>query len=235
MEATNKLNAATNADMVIGWYGITWQEHHINANFIDTMSIYQSVLGAQNCVCLLFDPLKSLHGKLYLKALKLKPEFIKLYKENSDKKDFCQQVINSSQITSTDFFVELPVTIFNSHLIDEFLWELGTSPQYSLNCTTEDNVVASDLALSTYQTTSATAMVELSENVISELHKYLTLTRKKGSPEEDRNHKPSRIETLFLTSQLANLSRHTCDVSHVAFESIALCEALQKAAPVSAN
>eukprot|EP01059_Diplonema_ambulator_P033916 TRINITY_DN7351_c0_g1_i1.p1 TRINITY_DN7351_c0_g1~~TRINITY_DN7351_c0_g1_i1.p1 ORF type:complete len:327 (+),score=115.10 TRINITY_DN7351_c0_g1_i1:73-1053(+) len=221
-----KMLRNVNVDVfIVGFYAITWQESHFSDTFIQTMYLYQSELG-EHSVCLLFDPLKSLQGKLHLKALRLKPEFMKMLADNQDKADFSQNIINSYGVTSSDIFHEVPVVIRNCHLIDEFLWELGTSKEYGKE-TIEDNAVCSDMVLTEYQTLSATKMVEATEQTLSELSKYMNIVRR-GKLNPDEEH-PSRLETLYLTSVISNLSRHMCDVSHIAFESVSLCEALQQA------
>ncbi|KAJ9471287.1 Eukaryotic translation initiation factor 3 subunit H [Diplonema papillatum] len=198
------------------------------------MHVYQQDLG-EHSVCLLIDPVKSLHGKLFLKAMRLKPEFMKMFTENKDKKDFSQNVVNNYQVTSADVFQEVPITISNCHLIDQYLWELGSSPTYAIG-TTEENIIAAEQVLTPYQTLSATAMVEQTEAILGELNKYQTLSRARNKDDpRDKDAKPSRLDTLTLTAQLNTLSRHMCDVSHIAFESISLCEALQQAQQASSN
>eukprot|EP01064_Diplonema_japonicum_P032327 TRINITY_DN6040_c0_g1_i1.p1 TRINITY_DN6040_c0_g1~~TRINITY_DN6040_c0_g1_i1.p1 ORF type:complete len:325 (+),score=73.01 TRINITY_DN6040_c0_g1_i1:82-1056(+) len=214
--------------LVVGFYTITWQESHFSNTFIQTMYLYHSDLG-EHSVCLLFDPLKSLQGKLHLKALRLKPEFMKMFADNQDKADFSQNVVNNYGVSSSDIFHEVPVVIRNCHLIDEYLWELGTSEEYNKGIT-ENNVVSTDMVLTAYQTLSATKMNEATEQILYELNKYInTCRRNKNAGVGEIEDNPTRLETLYLTSVISNLARHMCDVSHVAFESVALCEALQQA------
>ena len=216
---------------VVGWYTISFQEAHYSSHVIDTMHMYQNVLG-EHSVCLLFDPLKSLQGKLYLKALRLKPALMRMLKENADKKEFSQHIINSYGVTSMDIFQELPVSIHNCHLVDQFLWELGRSNEFQSG-TTEENLVARDMALSPYQNIHAGGLVESAETVLAELQKYLQLTRRNRQQAEGQDDrpmgKPSRLETLYSSSQLSSISKHLCDISHLTFESVSLADAIQQA------
>jgi len=216
----------------VGWYAVSWQESYLNNTFIETMFVYQEELG-EHSVCIVYDPLRSSQGRLYLKALRLKPEFMKMFRENgSEKQDFSQSKINEYMITSQDIFQEVPITVNNNQLIDAFLWELGTSHCFTDGVTTFENVVALDKETSTYQVKTAAALLETTDNICNELQKYQTLTRRRPAGEEPVPAvwgKPSRLETLFLVNQLNNLANHLQDVSHQCFESISLCESVQVA------
>ena len=215
---------------VVGWYAISSQEAHYSAQVIDTMAFYQDVLG-EHTICLLFDPLKSLQGKLYLKALRLKPSFLKMLKDNQDKKDYSQHIINSHGVTSSDIFQEVPISINNCHLIDQVLWELGRSKEWQKG-TTEENLVAQHMALSPYQNINAGTLVENAENVLDELKKYLSITRRSRQVQDNDDRaqgRPSRLETLYYSAQIHTMAKHVCDISHLTFESVSLAEAVQQA------
>eukprot|EP00755_Sulcionema_specki_P017173 Sspe_Gene.63785::Locus_36955_Transcript_1_2_Confidence_0.500_Length_1065::g.63785::m.63785/K03247/EIF3H; translation initiation factor 3 subunit H len=224
-----KLLREVNIDsLVVGWYSISVQESYHNSTFIETMFTYQQELG-ENCVCIIFDPLRSLHGKLYMKALRLKPEFMKMYKDNTETQDFSQGVINQYQLTSADIFQEVPLTIHNNLLTDVLLWELGSSSDYTKGNTTFENVVALDRVMSQYQTNNAQALLEATENIYMELGRYASTLRKRNQSDDDRQSRPSRLETMYLINQINTLANHLKDISHISFESISLCQALQTA------
>eukprot|EP01061_Rhynchopus_euleeides_P002477 TRINITY_DN118_c0_g2_i1.p1 TRINITY_DN118_c0_g2~~TRINITY_DN118_c0_g2_i1.p1 ORF type:complete len:332 (+),score=162.48 TRINITY_DN118_c0_g2_i1:121-1116(+) len=225
-ESLRQVNVDCN---VVGWYAVSWQEAHYSATVIDTMALYQEVLG-EHTVCLLFDPLKSLQGKLYLKALRLKPQFLKMLKENADKKDFSQHIINNYSVTTLDIFNEVPISINNCHLIDQYLWELGRSQEWQQG-TTEENLVAKHMALSPYQNISNGSLVENADNVLDELKKYMNITRRSRQMQDDdrQGGRPSRLETLYCSAQIHNLSKHIQDICHLTFESVSLAHAVQQA------
>eukprot|EP01062_Namystynia_karyoxenos_P029340 TRINITY_DN22066_c0_g1_i1.p1 TRINITY_DN22066_c0_g1~~TRINITY_DN22066_c0_g1_i1.p1 ORF type:complete len:334 (+),score=157.27 TRINITY_DN22066_c0_g1_i1:87-1088(+) len=214
----------------VGWYAVSWQESYLNNTFIETMHVYQEEL-REHSVCIIYDPLRTSQGKLYMKALRLKKQFTDMFAYNQEKQDFSQSKINEHMITSMDIFQEVPITINNNHLIDAFLWELGQSSCFTRGVTSFQNVVAEDRDTSTYQVKTTAALLEATDNICGELQKYQTLTRRRPPGEEAPQvwGKPSRLETLFLINQLNHLANHLQDVSHQCFESIALCESIQAA------
>ena len=76
------------------------------------------------CVYILFiilDTAKTTKGFLSLKAFRLTPMAIKLYKEG----EFHAEAIRNLKVGHDNLFQEVPIVIKNSHLVNELLLELS--------------------------------------------------------------------------------------------------------------
>lgn len=87
------------------------------------------------------DVARSSMGNLNLRALRLTPSFMKLYKD----KKFTTEALAKAKLTFSNIFEELPITIRNTALLDALLFELET---------TDDSVEISTSHLTTYKSAS---------------------------------------------------------------------------------
>ena len=71
------------------------------------------------------DVARSSMGNLNLRALRLTPAFMKLYKE----KKFTTEALAKAKLTFSNIFEELPITIRNTALLDALLYELETTDE----------------------------------------------------------------------------------------------------------
>lgn len=222
LEMMKKLRDVNADCFTVGWYAVSWQGSHLNDKFIDTMHVYQEEL-REHSVCVVYDPLRSSQGRLYLKALRLKKGFQEFFAGQ----DFSQAKLNEHHVTSMDMLEELPISIRNNQLIEAYLWELGLSPCFT-NSVSFQNDVAQDKQTSTYQVLTAGALLEATDSVCVELQRYQALTRRRPTDDVPSAWgRPSRLETLFLANQLSGLANHLHDVSQQCFESASLCDSLQ--------
>lgn len=77
-------------------------------------------------------------GNLHLRALRLTPAFMKLYKE----KKFTSEALAKAKLSFSNVFEELPITIRNTALLKALLFELET---------TDESVEVSTSHLTTYK------------------------------------------------------------------------------------
>ena len=61
----------------VGWYQSSNHSSFINRAFLDSQFSYQSAI--EESVVLIYDPLKTSHGCLSLKAYRLSPKMMRLY------------------------------------------------------------------------------------------------------------------------------------------------------------
>jgi len=83
-------------------------------------------------------------GNLNLRALRLTPSFMKLYKD----KKFSTEALAKAKLTFSNIFEELPIAIRNTALLDALLFELETS---------DDSVEVSTSHLTTYKSASSSS------------------------------------------------------------------------------
>lgn len=81
-------------------------------------------------------------GNINLRALRLTPAFMKLYKE----KKFTTEALTKAKLTFSNIFEELPITIRNTALLTALLYELETA---------DESVEVSTSHLTTYKSTAS--------------------------------------------------------------------------------
>ncbi|KAF9208779.1 Eukaryotic translation initiation factor 3 subunit H [Haplosporangium sp. Z 27] len=126
-------------DNSVGWYQSTNMGNFMNQSLIDHQFEFQQALNKS--VLIIHDVARSSMGNLNLRALRLTPAFMKLYKE----KKFTTEALAKAKLTFSNIFEELPITIRNTALLNALLFELETS---------DDTVEVSTSHLTTYKNTS---------------------------------------------------------------------------------
>ena len=64
----------------VGWYQSTYMDSFMNQTTISNQYQYQRTLGNKRCVHLVFDPLRTRRGELFVKAYRLSDKFIEAVK-----------------------------------------------------------------------------------------------------------------------------------------------------------
>ncbi|KAL2011670.1 hypothetical protein VTN00DRAFT_4388 [Thermoascus crustaceus] len=130
-----KANVAYQAEMIrmlrevnidannVGWYTSANMGNFVNLNVIENQYFYQKE-NYERTVALVHDVSRSAQGSLSLRAFRLSPQFMAAFKENK----FTAEQLQKSNLRYQDIFVELPVTIHNSHLLNSFLHQLPANP-----------------------------------------------------------------------------------------------------------
>lgn len=85
---------------------------------LDTfINYYESI---PRCVCIVYDPKKSSHGNVALKAIKLRESFIEIYKADSDP----NPENLAKDLNWRSIFQEVPISIQNSSLVSALMVQL---------------------------------------------------------------------------------------------------------------
>lgn len=228
LKALREVNVDCNA---VGWYCSIWQEGYLSSNVIETQYDYQKELGS-NAVCLVFDPLKTTHGKLWLRAFRLKQKFMQMYKAA----DFTQEAIKENRLTYDDVFEELPVVIHNNTLIDVFISELAESRHFNDHTSLEDT---HELETTGYISYSFEGLVDGCDDLQQSWQKYLYDHRKWKQSEMYKEAgskslgKPSRLDSILLSKQMMNHCDYLEEFGTQNFENLYFADTLQKVNDIS--
>jgi len=103
----------------VGWYQSASFGNFLSSQLLESHYAYQTSI--EESVCLIFDTAKTTKGFLSLKAYRLTPQAIELYKAG----EFSAETISRIKVSYSHLFSEVPITIKNSHLVNEVLLELG--------------------------------------------------------------------------------------------------------------
>ncbi len=102
----------------VGWY------QSANVGNVLSFPMYESQIGYQTSieesVVIIYDTNKSDRGFLMLKAYRLTPEAIQLYKDN----EFTSEALKNLKVGYENLFVELPIVVRNSALTNIVMSEL---------------------------------------------------------------------------------------------------------------
>ncbi|NP_001279557.1 eukaryotic translation initiation factor 3 subunit H-B [Callorhinchus milii] len=118
MEMMRSLRHVNIDHLHVGWYQSTYYGSFVSRALLDSQFSYQHAI--EESVVLIYDPIKTAHGSLSLKAYRLTPKLMEVCKE----KDFTPEGIKKALITSENMFEEVPIIIKNSHLVNVLMWEL---------------------------------------------------------------------------------------------------------------
>lgn len=118
MEMMRSLRHVNIDHLHVGWYQSTFYGSFVSRALVDSQFSYQHAI--EESVVLIYDPNKTSHGSLCLKAYRLTPKLMEMCKE----KDFSADGLKKASVGYENMFEEVPIVIKNSHLINVLLWEL---------------------------------------------------------------------------------------------------------------
>jgi len=120
MEMLRCLREVNVDNNTVGWYQSTYvgSGSHLNEAMIEYQFNYQSSI--KKSVVLVYDPLKSSHGSLSLKAYRLSDQFLVLYKQQN----FTKESLSKSNFQFNHIFEEIPIRIYYSALVKALLFQL---------------------------------------------------------------------------------------------------------------
>merc|ERR1712216_757838 len=132
MRCLREINVDNNT---VGWYQSTYLGSYLNETMIETQFNYQDHI--KNGVCIVYDPLKTQQGSLSLRAIRLTPSFMDMYRAGS----FSADQLAKAELTSSDIFQEVPIRLHNTALIRALLYDYDSTMKLStdfdrLNLTT---------------------------------------------------------------------------------------------------
>jgi len=102
----------------IGWYQSCYLGSFLNQSMIESQYTYQQTITPS--IVIIYDPFRANYGSLALRAFRLSPAFVSLYKE----KRFTLEHILQNKVTYENILEELPIEIKNSALVNSFLYTL---------------------------------------------------------------------------------------------------------------
>lgn len=112
MRCLREVNVDNNT---VGWYQSTVLGSYQTIELIETFVNYAESI--KRCVCIVYDPQTSARGTLTLKAITLKDNFIKVYKEGA----LTGEKMREAAISWKDVFDEIPINVHSSPLATALL------------------------------------------------------------------------------------------------------------------
>lgn len=103
----------------VGWYQSANFGNFLSPQVLESSYAYQT--SVEDSVVLIFDTGKTGRGFLSMKAYRLTPAAIKLFREG----EFHAEAIKNIKVSHDTLFQEVPIVVKNSHLVNELLLELS--------------------------------------------------------------------------------------------------------------
>merc|ERR1712168_1231851 len=110
----------------VGWYQSANFGNFLSPQVLESSYAYQT--SVEDSICLIFDTGKTGKGFLSMKAYRLTPQAIKLFRAG----EFHAEAIKNIKVSHDSLFQEVPIVVKNSHLVNELLLEL--SEQIPVEC-----------------------------------------------------------------------------------------------------
>jgi len=247
MRCLREVNVDNNT---VGWYSSTYMGSFISESAIETQYNYQERI--KKSVMLIYDPMKTSQGTLSLKAYRLKPSFMELFKH----KTFTKEALTKANVSYADIFEEIPIKIHNSSLIHSLLFELDESGSMD----TDFEVL--DLGSNSFLEKNLEFLIDCLDELGTEQNKFQyhqravqrqqqqqaqwlqkrrteNATRKlqgqEALPEVDPNNsifkpiqEPSRLESLLISNQIHDYCKQINHFAANSFTKVYLLRGLQQ-------
>ncbi|CAH1775207.1 unnamed protein product [Owenia fusiformis] len=249
MEMMRNLRHVNIDHLHVGWYQSTYHGSFVNKALIESQFNYQHSI--EESVVLIYDPVKSSHGKISLKAFRLTPVMMEMYREG----DFSPETVSSSNLSFEKMFEEIPIVFKNSHLVNALMCEIEeTQPpkehdQFLDLATT--SVLEKEMALMMKcvdeLSQDANKFTNFQRQVQKQKHakeQYLMKRKQENElraqrkeaplPEEDINkifkplQPPPRLESLLTSAQINQYSQSINEFAKQSFGKLFMAESLQE-------
>uniref|UniRef100_T1IRT5 Eukaryotic translation initiation factor 3 subunit H n=1 Tax=Strigamia maritima TaxID=126957 RepID=T1IRT5_STRMM len=119
MEMMRHLRQVNIDHLHVGWYQSTYYGGYLNKTLLDSQFSYQNSI--EESVVLIYDPLRTARGFLSLKAFRLTPAMMQLYRDG----EFSPESVRNAKITFGSMFEELKIVMKNSHMVNVLCCELS--------------------------------------------------------------------------------------------------------------
>uniref|UniRef100_A0A671RSJ6 Eukaryotic translation initiation factor 3 subunit H n=1 Tax=Sinocyclocheilus anshuiensis TaxID=1608454 RepID=A0A671RSJ6_9TELE len=245
MEMMRSLRHVNIDHLHVGWYQSTFYGSFVTRALLDSQFSYQHAF--EESVVLIYDPIKTAQGSLYLKAYRLTPKLMEICKE----KDFSADGLKKASVGNENMFEEVPIVIKNSHLINVLLWELEDKS------TAADKHELLNLSSSTHLEKSLQMLMDRVDDMSQDIVKYnnyccslskqqqqkhqvihqtATPRQSRGEPplpEEDLSkmfkppQPPPRMDTLLIASQINTYCQTIKEFTSQNLGKLFMAEALQ--------
>jgi len=235
----------------VGWYQSAQFGNFLSPTLLESQFSYQTSI--EESICLIFDTAKTAQGFISLKALRLTPEAIKMFKDG----DFSPDTIKDLKISYESMMTEVPIVIKNSHLMNALLLELQEQIPLDIGGVSHLDLGTSG-TLETQLRVMMDAVDELNQESIKfnkhqnvVLKQYQDKTRwvqkrqlenqaraargEEPLPEEDINKvfkplpAPSRLNPLILSGTISNTSEEVSEFCSQSMAKLFVTEPLQDA------
>ncbi|GAB6029931.1 hypothetical protein CHUAL_005627 [Chamberlinius hualienensis] len=248
MEMMRHLRQVNIDHLHVGWYQSTYYGGFLNKALLDSQFSYQSSI--EESVVLIYDPLKTSRGFLSIKAYRLSPVAMQMYKDG----DFTTDSVKTNKLSFENMFDEIPVVIKTSQLCNALLCELSEMiPEHQGN-------QYLDLGTATGFVKSMRSLMDSVEELTQETNKVLNHQRQvvkqqqakqqflqkraqenaarlsRGEPPlpEDEVNKlfkpippPGRLDSLLLSGQISSYCNQISQFSTQSIGKLFVAEALQ--------
>lgn len=232
----------------VGWYQSTHFGSYINKMILDSQFNYQHSI--EESIVLIYDPLRTAKGHLALKALRLTPKMMTMYRDG----DFSPEMVKQSGLSFETMFEEVPIMIKNSHLINALLCEIDEVAP------TDNKFNFLDLSISSHLEKNMRLMMDCVEDLAQEANKSFNSQRQLAKqqqakqqyvqkrvqenkiraergeqplPEEDL-HKlfkppvvPSRLDSLLIAGQATTYATQISEFASKSFGKLFMVDSLQ--------
>ncbi|XP_013405028.1 eukaryotic translation initiation factor 3 subunit H [Lingula anatina] len=249
MEMMRNLRHVNIDHLHVGWYQSTYFGSFLNKALLDSQFNYQHSI--EESVVLIYDPLRTSQGYLTLKAYRLTPAMMDMYKEG----DFSPEAIKEMGISFENMFEEIPVVMKNSHLVNALLCEIQEiAPE-------AEHYQSLDLATASVLEKNVRQLMENVDELVQDTNKYINYQRQsakqqqakqqylqkrrmenearaaKGQPplpEEDINkvfkplNPPPRLDNLLTCGQVNTYCQQMEQFVSQSFGKLFMAESLQK-------
>lgn len=236
----------------VGWYQSALLGSFLNYSIIEEQYKYQ--IEIPSSVVVVYDPFRTNNGHLALKAYRLSNEFMKLYaKGELSHTNFFEHNIDSNGI-----FEEIPIKVHNSHLVHGFLYELredsSMNCDFSRLSVSNQPFIEKTLGVLSHcidDYSSEQSKFQYIQRQIARQKQTLQAHEQKRNQdnetrtsmghdplgaEEDKAKlaalkpipQPSRLETMFICSQMSNYCKQIQDSASLSFSKLYVVESLTK-------
>ncbi|PSC72242.1 Eukaryotic translation initiation factor 3 subunit H [Micractinium conductrix] len=250
MRCLRDVNADNNT---VGWYQSTISGSYQVVEIVETFVSYMASL--ERCVCLVYDTTAAAGGALGVKAVRLGDSFVQAYREGS----LTIEKIRAKGLSWHDVFVEIPVTVHNSHMAAALAAEiappsattaldyerlgLGVAPLLEKNleflndCL--DDVMGEQGKLSMYQNNvrrqqQAIAQFKMQrrqDNLVRRAAGEETLSEDPPEGMFKAVAEPNQLDNMLLSNQMASYCQHINTATEQALSKLKLMDGLQAALP----
>jgi translation initiation factor 3 subunit H len=248
MRCLREVNVDNNT---VGWYQSTYFSSFIDESCVETQFNYQSNI--KSSVVLIYDPSRARTSGIALRAFRLTDTFMMLY---ADGKVSYDALASANQNASADVFQELPITVRNSHLNSALLLELQDECSINTNASDCSRLELNTNPFLEKQLQLLIDCIEDLQQESNKLHAYERAVQRQKSAhatflakkraeiarrsqgeepteEELSAHpafkpiqKPSRLDSLLVTNQMAAYLQQVNQFSGQSFVKLFLMQSL---------
>lgn len=248
-EMMRKLRMVNVDHLIVGWYQSANFGNYFSPQLLESHFAYQTSI--EESVCLIYDTGKNNKGFLSVKAFRLKPMALKLYKEG----EITFESAKNMKLSHDNLFEEVPIRIKNSFLVNELLLELGEhvpveegtqfldlgyanilEDQLKVLTETVDELNQDTMKFNRYQLTATKQCQEKARYIQKRQveNNARTVRGEDALPEEDINKlfnpipPPSRLNSLIMAGQSLSTAENVSQFCTQALGKLFISEALQK-------